>query len=54
MPGHFADFIMTEPSPGVIILPQRMLIRIAVEWIVTIWAASEAEEWRNQIMILPR
>jgi hypothetical protein len=31
-----------------------MLIRVAVEWIVTIWAASEAEEWRNQIMILPK
>jgi len=54
MPGHFADFIALEPSPGVIILPQRMPIRIAVEWIVTIWAASEAEEWRKQIMILPR
>ena len=54
MPRHFATFIALEPSPGVIIIPQRMLIRVAVEWIVTIWTASEAEEWRNQIMILPQ
>jgi hypothetical protein len=54
MPRHFADFIAVESSPGVMIIPQRMLIRIAVEWIVTVWAASDTEEWRNQIMILPR
>jgi hypothetical protein len=54
MPGHFATFVAREPSPGVIIIPQRMLIRVAAEWIVTIWVASEAEEWRNQILIFPR
>ena len=26
-------------------MPQRMLISVAVEWIMTIWAASDAEEW---------
>jgi len=35
-------------------MPQRMLISVAVEWIMTIWAASEAEEWVNQILTLPR
>jgi hypothetical protein len=54
MPGHFAQFIMSQDSPGIIIMPQRMVIRAAVEWLVTIWTASEAEEWVNQIMILPR
>jgi hypothetical protein len=54
MPRHFGDFITTQASPGVIILPQRMLISVAVEWIMTIWIASEAEEWINQILILPR
>jgi hypothetical protein len=48
------DFIAIQESPGVIIMPQRMLINVAVEWIITIWAASEAEEWMNQILILPR
>jgi uncharacterized protein DUF5615 len=54
MPKHFGEFITTQASPGVIILPQRMLISVAVEWIITIWAASEAEEWVNQILLLPR
>ena len=54
MPIHFGEFITTRASPGVIIIPQRMLISVAVEWIMTIWAASEAEEWVNQILILPR
>ena len=47
MPRHFGDFITTQASPGVIIMPQQMLIRVAVEWIMMIWAASEAEEWVN-------
>jgi hypothetical protein len=54
MPRHFGDFIAIQASPGVIIMLQRMLISVAVEWIITIWAASEAEEWTNHILILPR
>jgi hypothetical protein len=54
LPRHFSDFITAQASPGVIIMSQRMLISVAVEWIMTIWAASEAEEWVNQISILPR
>jgi hypothetical protein len=52
MPRHFGDFIAIQESPGVIIMPQRMLTSVAVEWIITIWAASEAEEWTNHILIL--
>ena len=54
MPRHFGDFIAIQESPGVILIPQRMLISVAVEWIITIWSASEAEEWTNHILILPR
>ena len=54
LPRHFGEFITAQASPGVIIMPQRMLISVAVEWIITIWAASEAEEWVIQILILPR
>jgi hypothetical protein len=39
LPRHFGDFITAQASPGVIIMPQRMLISVAVEWIMTIWAA---------------
>ena len=54
MPGHFAGFVATATSPGVIVLPQRMSLKVAAEWLVTIWVASEAEEWVNQIVHLAR
>ena len=54
MPRHFGDFIAIQESPEVIIMPQRMLISVAMEWIITIWAASEAEAWTNHILIIPR
>jgi len=54
MPRHFAEFITKEVSPGVIIIPQKMPLAAAVEWLVIIWAASEAEEWVNQIVPLSR
>jgi hypothetical protein len=52
MPKHFAEFIATQVSPGVLIIPRRMPLRVAMEWLITIWTASEAEEWVNQIVPL--
>jgi hypothetical protein len=54
MPRHFAEFITTQESLGVLIIPQRMPVGVAVEWLVTIWAASEAEEWVNRVVFLSR
>lgn len=54
MPQHFAHFISAATSPGVIIVPQTMPLGVAVEWLVTIWSASEAEEWVNQILLLQK
>ncbi len=54
MPEHFAAFIAAQESPGVLILPRRMSLHALVEWIITIWTASEAEEWRNHVLPLPR
>jgi hypothetical protein len=31
-----------------------MSLSVAVEWLVTIWSASEAEEWVNQILLLQK
>jgi hypothetical protein len=53
MPGHFADFITSEVSPGVFIISQDTPIAAAVEELLMIWIASEAEEWTNQICSLP-
>jgi len=53
MPVHFANFIATQQSPGVFLLSQDLMIRLAVEELLLIWAASEAEEWSNTLQYLP-
>jgi hypothetical protein len=53
MPRHFGDFIVGNPSPGVLIIPQHVSTNAAVEDLLLIWAATEAEEWINRICYLP-
>ena len=53
MPQHFADFLTTQHSPGVFILSQYLPIRRAVEELLTVWEATEAEEWNDTIQALP-
>lgn len=50
MPRHFADFLLAHGScPGLILVPQYLPIGEAIEELVVIWGASDAEEWRNRI-----
>jgi hypothetical protein len=55
MTRHFRDRIDAGKStPGVFILPQqRSAIGEIVEWLLLVWTASQAEEWRNRIVYLP-
>lgn len=53
MPYHFADFIASSMSPGVLIIPQSMEVREAIEELILIWAALETEEYVNNIRRLP-
>ena len=53
MPRHFGELVLGGSSPGVILIPQRMPIAEAVENLVLIWAATEAEEWANRVYIVP-
>src|SRR5712691_10926363 len=53
MPRHFADFILHHTSPGVLIIAQNVSVRVAIEELLLVWAASESEEWRNLIVELP-
>jgi len=53
MPGHFRRFIETQTSPGLLILAQDLDIGLAIEELLLVWAASEAEEWRNAVVFLP-
>jgi hypothetical protein len=53
MPYHFAEFIAARTSPGLLIVPQHLGVRVAIEQLVMIWAASEAEEYVNRLVRLP-
>jgi hypothetical protein len=53
MPRHFRHFIAGQASPGVILIPQTLAPSTAIEDLVTISLASEAEEWVNQMHFLP-
>jgi predicted nuclease of predicted toxin-antitoxin system len=53
MPQHFADFLTIQHSPGVFILSQDLPISPAVEELLMLWEASEAEEWIDTLQALP-
>ena len=53
MPKYFAKFIERETSSGVIVVPQKLAVSIAVEDLILIWGATESDEWINRIQSLP-
>ena len=53
MPRSFGEFIRTTNSPGVFIIAQKVDLLVAIEALILVWAASEAEEWVNRICTLP-
>lgn len=53
MPRHFAEFIATEASAGLLVVPQHLPPSVAVDELLLIWGASDAEEWTNRICYLP-
>lgn len=53
MPGHFAEFIRTSESPGVILVKQTLDIGPAIDQIILMWAVMDPEEFRNVISYVP-
>jgi Domain of unknown function (DUF5615) len=53
MPAHLVRFLQTHSSPGLIIVEQDLDLRATVEDLLLIWAATDAEEWRDQIGYVP-
>ena len=53
MPGYFTRFRETRSSPGIIIVSQDLDIGAAIEDLLLIWAATEAEEWAGRIGFVP-
>jgi len=53
MPRHFAEFVRSQHSPGVIIVAQHLPLRQAADDLILIWTATDADEWIDRIAFLP-
>ena len=53
MPAHFERFVRDASSPGLLIVSQTLAVREAIEQLLLVWSASDAEEWRDWIGFLP-
>lgn len=53
MPVHFREFVRTQSSPGVLLIRQDLPVVEAIESLVLIWDASDAEEWRGRLCLIP-
>lgn len=53
LPHHFAEFVRNETSYGLFIISQKTSTLEAIEELILIWNASEAEEWLNTICVIP-
>ncbi len=53
MPGHFQRFVWVAKSPGVILLRGGVSIGSAIEELLLVWSASDAEDWLNRLIWIP-
>jgi hypothetical protein len=54
MPDHFRTFVRAgRRSPGVFLIPQKLDIAEAIDELLLIWFASEAEEWEDRLEWVP-
>jgi hypothetical protein len=53
MPGHIARFLETRTLPGVIVLFQEIEIGVAIEELLLICVATEANEWVGHLGFIP-
>jgi hypothetical protein len=53
MPRTFSEFIARRQSPGLLVVPQALAVANAVDDLLLMWSASDAEEWVNRVAFLP-
>lgn len=53
MPRHFAEFITTRQSAGLLLIPPSLPLASAVDDLLLIWSTMDAEEWINLMWYLP-
>ena len=50
---RFARYTAAAPSPGVVLLREAIPIATAIEELILIWTASDAEEWIGRLVWIP-
>ena len=51
---YFLDRLYAgRPNWGIFVVPQQASLGEIIESLLLVWTASQAEEWRNQIVYLP-
>lgn len=53
MPAHFTQYVASANSSGVILIREKASIAVAIEELILVWTASEAEEWTNRLAWIP-
>jgi len=53
IPQAFGTFVSHRQSAGVLIVPQSLGLGTAIEELLLIWVASDAEDWLNVISPIP-
>ncbi len=53
LPRHFRIFAQDRRSPGVLLVRQDLPVGEAIETLLLIWEASEADEWVNRLCLVP-
>jgi len=54
MPRHFGEFLEAgSSSAGVFLVKQHTSVADVIEALLLVWAASDADEWKNRILEIP-
>ena len=53
MPKYFRQFTNGRRSPGVVLIRQDLPVGEAIETLLLIWEASDADEWVNRLCLSP-
>jgi hypothetical protein len=53
MPKHFGEFVKSQRSPGLIVVPQHLPVGQAADDLILIWTVTEADEWIDRVVFLP-
>ena len=54
MQDHFLTFTKASESPGLLLIPQRVSTKDAIEGLLYAWESLTTREMLNQIRFLPR